>query len=172
MLHLPLPRAGHALITPTVAAGMGFDSLVIDRIPDPVRQVFRANKSLQFVWSGTAAAPILATVLDSFYCNPGVGGSTPAEKSASFYSDIQRRADSYLPDAKGHITVLWPWGCDFHFQSMSDFQLMSDVVTYMGANPAEFPNVTARFGTLGEYFDTLHGQNIAFPPQGKRDFHP
>ena len=49
---------------------------------------------------------------------------------------------------------------------------MTGVIAYMAANPGEFPNVTARFGTLGEYFDTLHGQNIAFPEQDKRDFHP
>ena len=158
-------------------AQLGFDALIIDRIPDPVRQAFRANQSLQFVWSGVPGTPgpggdTLAQVLDSFYCNPGVGGATPAEKSASFYSDVLRRLDSYKPDARGHITVLWPWGCDFAFQSMSDFDSMTGVMAYMAANPIAFPNVTARFGTLSEYFRTLNGQDIAFPVQGKRDFHP
>ena len=107
--------SGHSIYTPTLAAMLGYDALVIDRVPDPVRQAYRAAGSLQFVWqpvntSGALPPPaILTTILDSFYCTVGLAGSTPAELAASFYADILRRAqNSYLPDASGRITILWP----------------------------------------------------------------
>ena len=169
--------SGHALLTPTLMASLGFDSLVIDRVPDPVRQALRANLSLQFVWQGvntsTVASPaILAFILDSFYCTVGLDGTTPAEQAASFYADIQRRMRLLRPDSRGSLTMLWPWGCDFAFQDASSFAELTDVLTYMRAHASEFVNVTARFGTLSNFFDTLHAQPIAFPVQGARDFHP
>ena len=110
--------SGHAAITPTLAAELGYDALVIDRVPDPVRQAFRANQSLQFVWtavnttgsSGTPSPSILAIILDSFYCNPHVAGSNVSAQAQSFYNDVIRRIPMYRPDDSGRITVLWPWG--------------------------------------------------------------
>ena len=64
--------SGHALLTPTLAASLGFDAIFLDRIPGIVRTEYVKNLSLQFVWTGveTTVVPspaILATVLDSFY---------------------------------------------------------------------------------------------------------
>lgn len=169
--------SGHAAITPTLAAELGFDALVLDRVPDPVRQAFRQNLSLQFVWTAVnttanASPSILAMILELFYCNPSIGGNNVSEQAVNFYNDIVRRSEMLRPDENGHVTVLFPWGCDFAFQHMSDFDLLTGVLGYMDANAGLFPNITARFGTLSDYFDTLHGQNIAWPTQGKRDFHP
>lgn len=169
--------SGHAALTPTLAAMLGYDAIVLDRVPDPVRQQMRRDGALQFVWTAINTSvvyspSILAIVLDSFYCTVGLDGTTPQELAQSFYADIVRRAEnSYLPDASGKITVLWPWGCDFAFQHMSDFDLMASVLGELKAHPESYVNVTARIGTLSDYFDTLHSQSIKFPTQGKRDFH-
>ena len=170
--------SGHALLTPTLAASLGFDALFIDRIPGAVRTEYVKNLSLQFVWTGveTTAAPsptILATVLDSFYCTTHPGGATVAERAASFVGDVYRRSHLYRPDATGRITVLWPWGCDFAFQDLADFDEMTDILDYFGATPGALPsNVHVRFGTLDDFVDTVHAQDIAWPTQGVRDFHP
>lgn len=169
--------SGHAALTPTLAAMLGYDAIVLDRVPDPVRQKMRREGSLQFVWTAintsvVSSPSILAIVLDSFYCTVGLDGNTPQELAESFYADIVRRAEnSYLPDASGHITILWPWGCDFAFQHLDDFNLMTTVLGELKAHPERYVNVTARFGTLSDYFDTLHSQSIRFPTEGKRDYH-
>jgi hypothetical protein len=171
--------SGHALLTPTLAASLGFDALFIDRIPGMVRTEFVKNSSLQFVWTGvqaTADAPapaILTTVLDSFYCTTHPGGDTVAERAASFAADIVRRSYLYRPNATGAITILWPWGCDFAFQSLADFDEMTDVLAYIAANASALPpGVAARFGSINDFVDATHAQRTLWPTQGTRDFHP
>ena len=173
--------SGHALLTPTLAASLGFDALFIDRIPGMVRTDFVKSQALQFVWTGTgvnntadAPAPaILASVLDSFYCTTHPSGDTVAERAASFASDILRRSWLYRPNSTGHITVLWPWGCDFAFQNLGDFAEMTDILDYIAANSSALaPGVTARFGSINSFVDATHAQGTAWPTQGTRDFHP
>ena len=171
--------SGHALLTPTLAASLGFDALFIDRIPGMVRTEFVKNQSLQFVWTGvqrTADAPapsILATVLDSFYCTTHPSGATVAERAASFAADIVRRSYLYRPNATGAITILWPWGCDFAFQNLADFAEMTDVLAFIASNSSVLaPGVTARFGSINDFVDATHAQSTLWPTQGTRDFHP
>ncbi len=55
--------SGHALLTPTLFALLGYDAVVIDRIPAYMKQEYKRNQSLQFVWTGADTGIVNTSIL-------------------------------------------------------------------------------------------------------------
>lgn len=114
--------------TPTLMALSGYDAWVTNRIPDPIKAQLKANRSLEFVWQGSASLPashsaILTHVLDTHYESPAgfdweppVPGSSATPVTAT---NVGQRADAWvstmLQRADWYATplLLVPLGGDF-----------------------------------------------------------
>jgi hypothetical protein len=166
--------SGHALLTPTLMAQLGFSAVIIDRIPVWLKLEYRANQSLQWVWrgadTGVLDASIFTHLLDTMYCTYNIAGSTDAERAHNLYNSMMQRAAWYRPGVR---QLLLPFGCDFSFQHLSDWDTFDGILAYYRANPAEFPLLgNASYSTISRFFSALHADNVTYPAQGKRDFHP
>jgi hypothetical protein len=167
--------SGHALLSPTLFALLGYDALVIDRIPAYIKQQYKRNQTLQFLWTGVETnatdVSMFAFALDTIYCTPKLDGSTPQELAQSFYAEVLRKSSFLASDV-----MLVPFGCDFAFQDLSEWQLFDTILAYVEAHPDEFPLLeSAAYSTLGTYFDALHAdcvaRNVTLPERGKLDYH-
>jgi hypothetical protein len=161
---------------------MGFDATVIDRIPYKLKQQWREERNLEFVWQPSASygsnLSIFTHVMYDMYCFPIDGidwewGSMPVEFlniksiSDSVVNEIKNRNKSYRTN-----NVLFPFGCDFaHWWSTWMFYNMDQIMNYINNNSATY-GVQVKYATLGEYFDAVHSANLTWPVRGPEDFFP
>ncbi|KAL4630221.1 epididymis-specific alpha-mannosidase [Arapaima gigas] len=120
-----------------------------------------------FYWNGVAVFPDPPE--DGVYPNM----SLPVDKdnlhsyAQTMVENIQRRARWFRTKH-----VLWPWGCDKQFYNSSvQFQNMDPLLDYINQHGEEF-GVTARYATLGEYFQAVHQEELTWEVRGSHDFLP
>ncbi|EDQ91378.1 uncharacterized protein MONBRDRAFT_36279 [Monosiga brevicollis MX1] len=177
---------GSSNINALLYATMGFDALVINRIPDDEMNLGKANRQLEFVWQPSpilndSTARLFTHIFDSYYCMPGgfrwgmEGDTSPDITPANAADRAQAFVQAVLPRADWYRTpyVLVPWGCDFMYQNATlVFSNTDRLMAEINSKPQVY-NMTIQYATVDEYFALLQRQNYTkWPTRGPRDFFP
>lgn len=159
---------GHSSSTPELYSLLNYKAFVLNRIPDPIKQEMKRDRGLEFHWQNPHTNhTIFGHVLDSHYATPLILGLTAGEKARSFVDICRKRLQWFKT---GHL--LFPFGNDFHFQNApSDFKDMDEILQYIRDHPNDFDNITAKYSTLTEYFDSVINSGVSFDLRND-DFFP
>ncbi len=148
---------------------MGMEAWFFTRLPTPVIQRMKDNKSVEFVWRASSSlsarqSEIFVHVLESYYCmplptyafewGPGKGAKVPDA------SNILELALGLAKIAKQRAAwfrtpnVLIPWGCDYQYQNAELVYRSTDwLIDTINAHPEW--GVDARYSTTTEYLDAV-----------------
>ena len=160
---------GHSLMMPELYSALKYDGIVLNRIPDPIKQRMRKDQTLEFMWSSTFTnAAIFTHVLDMHYATPIIIGLTTLEKALSLANTCNERLKSFKTDQ-----LLIPFGNDFNFQNATEqFSKMEEIMDYINQRPDVF-KLRMQFSTLEDYFSTVMSMNSpTFPKLTDVDFFP
>ncbi len=160
---------GHSLMMPELYTALQYDAIVINRIPDHIKQRMRIEQGLEFYWkSSLTNATMFTHVLDMHYATPLILGQTIKEKALSLATTCLNRLKWYKTDQ-----VLIPFGGDFDFQNATDnFLKMEELMSYINQHPDIF-NLTIQFSTLNDYFSVvMSNDSSSFQTLTDVDFFP
>jgi lysosomal alpha-mannosidase len=154
---------GHSSFTPQLYSLLKYEAFVLNRIPDHIKQQMKSDRGLEFWWHNPLfSQTIFGHVLDSHYATPLILGITVEERAKSLIDTCKKRLQWFKTG-----NLLLPFGNDFHFQNApSDFKGMDDILHYIADHPNDFDNITVRYSTLSEYFESVSKSGVSF---GKRD---
>lgn len=158
---------GHSLFVPELYAQLGYKAVVINRIPDAVKQSMRADKGLEFFWKyPNSKFNIFTHVLDTHYGTPKLIGVNVQSLVLELVPIVRKRLNWFQTD---HL--LLPFGGDFSFKIASlQFSIMDDIMQYINANSSVY-NMTLRYSTLSEYFSAVMGSGADYVIRSN-DFFP
>jgi hypothetical protein len=140
---------GHSSLTPTLYADMGFQAVVLNRLHFALKDDFKRQRHMEFVWRASRLAPprrtLYAHVLHTHYSapegfdweassfpSPKITPATLESRAAALAAALLQRADAYA-----HRRLLVPWGDDFKFRNAeTQFQNMDQLVRHINANAA------------------------------------
>jgi len=170
------PRVGWSLdpfgVSSTQAvfyALMGMDSYVYTRLPKPLIDSMKKNRSLEFLWEASSSLPardtaIMSHVLESYYCMPNdfrfdMSAPTPT-KAAEFAKLAIELTATGLERAEWFRTsnVLIPWGCDYMYQNASGVYLPTEEVMRRVNENTSVSGVSVRYGTPSEYLAAVRAE--------------
>ncbi|EGC35047.1 hypothetical protein DICPUDRAFT_47917 [Dictyostelium purpureum] len=163
---------GHSSFTPTIQAQMGYKHVVLNRIHYTLKNKFKQDKNLQFLWRGSPEglgpkSDILAHVFDDFYTSPphlnfdGYNFQSyglPRLCSELAQLGVNRSAFYQSPH------VLIPIGGDFNYRNAERaYDQMDKVVQCVNEkfNSGQ-SNVEVVYSTLKEFFNETvqwHNEN-------------
>lgn len=166
---------GPSPFTVHLHAWAGMDFLVLNRMPEYVKDRLKAKNSLQFYWQPTldGIAPhdnttiprILVHAMDTHYASPDgfnwedlehgvpeqVSNNNVQERTDTFLQILMQRATYYQTP---HVMV--PMGGDFTFQNASmQFANMDRIVQYVQQHPERYEDATLKFSTPLEYKEAV-----------------
>ena len=169
---------GSSITTPSLFAKLGFDAVVLNRIPQSIFDKMYGQGKMGFVWHGSTSlgyneTSLFTIVLSNWYCSPsplafepmvhGVPNYYHAEYitdrnidyiSFMLMENLMLRFSSYKTD-----NLLVPLGCDFQFQqSEIMFSNTEKLIDYINKN-SKF-GAKIKFSTLTEYFNSVYQENI------------
>ena len=159
---------GHSIFMAELYSLLGYTSIILNRVPDSVKQQMRADKSLEFMWrSPFSGQEIFTHVLDTSYSTPALPAFLSLEvKVAMLVAICKEKLGWYMTD---HVLV--PFGNDFAFQNATkDFASMDEIVDAINSNSTAY-GLTIRYSTLSEYMDAVLSAGVTFPSRGG-DFLP
>ena len=159
---------GHSIFMAELYSLLGYTSIILNRVPDSVKQQMRAEKSLEFMWrSPFSGREIFTHVLDTHYSTPALPAFLSLEvKVAMLVAICKEKLGWYMTD---HVLV--PFGNDFAFQNATkDFASMDEIVDAINSNSTAY-GLTIRYSTLSEYMDAVLSAGVTFPSRGG-DFLP
>eukprot|EP00731_Ephydatia_muelleri_P009267 Em0004g1605a len=159
---------GHSIFMAELYSLLGYTSIILNRVPDSVKQQMKADKSLEFMWqSPFSGREIFTHVLDMHYSTLNFPPAINLEEKAAFFVGICReKLGWYMTD---HVLV--PFGNDFAFQNATeDFASMDEIVDAINSNSTAY-GLTIRYSTLSEYMDAVLSAGVTFPSRGG-DFLP
>ena len=159
---------GHSIFMAELYSLLGYTSVIINRVPDPIKQQMKAERSLEFMWqSPFSGKEIFTHVLDTHYSTPELPAFLDLEvKAAMFVAVCKEKLGWYMTE-----NVLIPFGNDFAFQNATkDFEPMDEIVDFIN-NKSSVYGLTVRYSTLSEYMDTVLSAGVKFPSRGG-DFLP
>ncbi|KAL5497387.1 hypothetical protein EMCRGX_G013852 [Ephydatia muelleri] len=159
---------GHSIFMAELYSLLGYTSIILNRVPDSVKQQMRADKSLEFMWrSPFSGREIFTHVLDTSYSTPALPAFLSLEvKVAMLVAICKEKLGWYMTD---HVLV--PFGNDFAFQNATkDFASMDEIVDAINSNSTAY-GLTIRYSTLSEYMDAVLSAGVTFPSRGG-DFLP
>jgi alpha-mannosidase II len=169
---------GHSSLTPTLAAAVGFDALVINRIHHNLKSYFKQTRHMEFVWQGSPSlgeqSEIFTHVLHTHYSAPlgfdfeeggvSVVGGNAEPRARQLVSELKSRSEAYRTD-----NLLVTFGDDFKFQRAEhQFSNMDKLISEI--NKGNY-GMKIQYATLSEYFDAVFAAKVNFPLY-KGDFFP
>ena len=161
---------GHSSFSALLYSQLGYKSIVLNRIPNPLKQELKKTKSLEFMWKAPYSNQTIFThVLDSHYTiySSDFHGSSLEEKAVSFTAITNQRLQWYK-----HDQLLLPYGSDFAYtEAENDFSFMDSLISYINSHQDQF-NTTVRYSTLEEYFTAVTSYPGVTYPTLSRDFFP
>lgn len=169
---------GHSSLTPTLAAAVGFDALVINRIHHNLQSYFKQTRHMEFVWQGSPSlgeeSEIFTHVLHTHYSAPqgfdfeegnvSPVGSNAQQRAAQLAKELKNRAEAYRTP-----NLLVTFGDDFKFQR-AEHQFSNMDLLIGEINKGNY-GVKIQYATLSEYFDAVFAAKKDFPLY-KGDFFP
>ena len=158
---------GHSIFMPELYSLLGYKAMIINRIPDHIKQQMKVNKGLEFHWrSPYSNRTVFTHVLDSHYSTPLIIGFNTEERANFFVNDTKERLKWYKTQ---HLLI--PFGGDFAFHdAVESFKDMDEIIAYVNAHSKDF-GLTARYSTLSEYIEAVTTSGIEFENRGG-DFFP
>ena len=159
---------GHSIFMAELYSLLGYTSIILNRVPDSVKQQMKADKSLEFMWqSPFSGREIFTHVLDMHYSTLNFPPAINLEEKAAFFVGIcKEKLGWFMTD---HVLV--PFGNDFAFQNATeDFASMDEIVDAVNSNSTTY-GLTIRYSTLSEYMDAVLSAGVTFPSRGG-DFLP
>ena len=160
---------GHSLFMPELYSLLGYDAVVINRIPNTVKQTMRVDKGLEFYWhypSAKPSKPIFTHVLDTHYGTPKLLGLNTQSLVYELVPILKKRLQWFKTDQ-----LLLPFGGDFSFKiAEAQFSIMDAIIKYINANSSTY-NLTLRYSTLSEYFNAVRSTSTTFDTR-TNDFFP
>ena len=160
---------GHSLFMPELYSLLGYEAVVINRIPNAVKQAMREDKGLEFYWkylNSKSSRPIFTHVLDTHYGTPKLLGLNTQSLVLELVPILKKRLQWFKTDQ-----LLLPFGGDFNFKvAGSQFAIMDAVMKYINANSSTY-NLTMRYSTLSEYFNAVKSSGTTFDTR-TNDFFP
>lgn len=151
---------GHSISMPGLYSLLKYKAVVLNRVPDPIKQEMKRDKGLEFYWKHPHTNNTLfAHVLDSHYSTPILLGFTVESRAKYFIRDVAlKRLEWYKTE---HLLV--PFGNDFAFQDAeSDFKEMDEIIGYIRDHPEIASNITVKYSTLSEYMDSVLSSGASF----------
>jgi len=169
---------GSTVTTPLLLAMMGYEALIINRMPESIYNEMHNHGKMAFVWrpSPTLNYNIFTVALSNYFCSPGQLAFEPFRHGVPNYphapyitpdniesitnsllAELMPRFDSYVTK---HLLV--PFGCDFTFQGHYAEVMFSNaekLIQYINQNR----NITMKFSTLSEYISAIKQENPTFP---------
>jgi len=166
---------GASASTPYLMSLFGLEAVVLNRVPDDAYDARRYSGGMEFWWAPSAsspgaAAPLLAHILDSYFCYPTgflfepqrwdmhpPGPTDPPVTPANVQQRAQALVDAVADRWQAFRTpyLLVPWGCDFQYQDAGAIFASTDLLVAHIAAHADAYNTTARYATVSEYFDAV-----------------
>ena len=158
---------GHSIFMPELYSLLGYKAVIINRIPDHIKQQMKIDKGLEFQWrSPFSNRTIFTHVLDSHYSTPAISGFTTEDKANYFVNDIKVRLEWYKTQ---HLLI--PLGNDFAFRNAEEsFREMDEILAYIDAHSEEL-NLSAKYSTLSEYTEAVMTSGVEFETRSD-DFFP
>ena len=156
---------GHSLMMSELYHSLQYKAIVLNRIPNPIKQNMKKTKSLEFHWKSYTGASIFTHVLGQHYSTPSIFGLTISERAKSLVNTCQKRLGWYKTNQ-----LLVPFGNDFAFVNAShDFQKMEEIVRHVNSN-SDIYGLSMKFSTLDEYFSSVLSSGADFPEKIGGDF--
>ena len=158
---------GHSICMPELYSLLGYKAVIINRIPDPIKQQMKIDKGLEFQWrSPFSNRTIFTHVMDSHYTTPPISGNTIEEKANSFVNISKVRLEWYKTQ---HLLI--PFGDDLTFTDAEKlFTEMDEILAYINAHSEEL-DLTAKYSTLSEYTEAVMNSGVEFETRSN-DFFP
>ena len=158
---------GHSLFMPELYSLLGYKAVVINRIPDEMKQSMRAEKGLEFYWKyAHSKHSIFTHVLDTHYGTPLLIGLNVKTLVSELVPILKKRLDWFKTDQ-----LLFPFGGDFNFKVAGvEFTRMDAIIEYINANSSTY-NMTMRYSTLSEYFNAIRTSDASYDIRSN-DFFP
>jgi lysosomal alpha-mannosidase len=162
---------GHSLFMPELYSLLGYEAVIINRIPDEVKQAMRRDKGLEFYWQyshprAKSSSPIFTHVLDTHYGTPKLLGLDTQSLVYELVPILKKRLQWFKTDQ-----LLLPFGGDFNFKVAGmQFSKMDAIMKYINANSSTY-NMTLRYSTLSEYFNAIKSTSTTFDTR-TNDFFP
>ena len=159
---------GHSSLMPELYSALRYKAIVINRIPNDVKQRMKETKSLEFYWESPYSNVLMFThVLGEHYQTPAMLGLNTRERAESFVTTCKKRLSWSRTD-----NVLVPFGNDFAFINASEkFSIMDEVVDYINSHFESF-GLTIQYSTLNDYFTAVLNGGTTFPLIHGGDFFP
>lgn len=173
---------GPSSFSPTFQALAGTEQVIHDRFSDALKDKFKSEKALEFVWQGNDLlgqySQVMYHVLDESYSSPsGLDWEDPRYppdnvNSSNVESFARVLFDIVMPKLQWYRTpnVMLPIGGDFHFENASlQFDNWKRIISHINANEIMYnhelklESIEIRFSTAKDYFDALALSNTSFP---------
>ncbi len=189
---------GHSSISPLLFKEMGFDFLVLNRIPYSMKERWKKEGKLQFRWnknsnnrSSNSDSSILSHILDDHYESPkGFDYEGKDYENAINWKDLNRITRTTKKQAiqmvdhlrqmrvsynhSNHLLI--PFGGDFRYtRAEMMFETMERVIEEINSNIDTY-GIHLQFSTLKEYSNAIREKERAriehLPVYSNGDFHP
>ena len=159
---------GHSIMMPELYHALQYDAIVLNRIPNPIKQQMKMNKTLEFNWTSPFTNISMFThVLSAHYSTPKITGIDIAQKAQSLIDTCRKRMKWYKTE---HL--LLPFGSDFAFKDATkDFQQMEEIMSHINNQSGDL-GFEFRFSTLNDYFTVVQKDGVDFPSFNGVDFFP
>jgi len=155
----------------TLYAKMGFNAHIINRIHYQLKDDWKAERHLEFVWRGSdslgSETDMFTHVLDSHYSFPSgfdferdspISEFNIESRVNSLVSELKRRSNWYL--AK-HLFVTG--GDDFRWQNAKvQYDNWDKIIDYINERTSTY-GVRIQYATLDDYFQALNKENVDWP---------
>ncbi|PRP78438.1 hypothetical protein PROFUN_13701 [Planoprotostelium fungivorum] len=179
---------GHSSLTPVLFSQMGYDYLVLNRIHHYLKDAYREEKQLQFIWEASPSLKerhsMFSHILYDHYSTKAGNYSFDWEKGDDIINDenIAHRSEQLInltkTQGESYRTkqIMMPWGDDFSFVNAKiQYDNMDRLMKYINDNNSTL-GVTMRYSTLSKYFDRVREsaerESIEFPIYRYDDFLP
>ena len=158
---------GHSVFMPELYSQLGYKAVVINRVPNAVKQSMRAEKGLEFYWKYPSSnLSIFTHVLDSHYGTPKLHGEDTKTLVEELVPILKKRLQWFKTDQ-----LLLPFGGDFNFKLATvQFSQMDGIIKYINANVSGY-NLKMRYSTLSEYFSAAMSTASTYETRSN-DFYP
>jgi hypothetical protein len=166
---------GPSPFTVNLHAWAGMDFLVLNRMPDDVKDRLKSNRSLQFYWETgqpstkqqSTIARVLVHVMDTHYASPPgfdwedvehelpdqITDGNVQDRTDEFMKILMQRASYYQTP---HVMV--PMGGDFTFQNASmQFRNIDRIMEHVRGHPEVYSSATLKYSTPTEYKEAVLG---------------